>query len=459
MHEDQVERVPGPEIGDYLGLPINDAMRLRGESWDASILTMEEHTCKPHPSTYGFRGIGNLRITANYDPTTFELTKLDTHIQWMEQRREIWMDGRPHPPEFDPHTWQGFSTGRWEGNVLVVTDDTPEGGMDPPQRPGAERPRAAHRAVLPPRRPAHAHLHHRGPGLPHRAVDQDERLPPDDADGDAAVSVPAGGGSRPRSGRRAAPPARPEPVHRRVREEAQPAAGGDARRRRDGAARVREEAGEAVIARPLRLLACAAACGAAFAAVRRCRRSSPTSRSRNVQGNVWLITAGGVNVAAQIGSDGVLVVDTGTAGGRREDPRRDPAGWPGDKPIRFILNTNADADNTGGNAVIAKAGRSIIAGNFVGQAGGGAANAAKIIAHENVPAPAERAAGDAARGAVGGVADRHLLRAPQRSVLQRRAGADAAPAERPRRRPTSSSTSASRTWSSPATSTSTRRFP
>jgi hypothetical protein len=121
MHEDQIERVPGPEIGDYLGLPINDAMRLRGESWDASILTMEEHTCKPHPSTYGFRGIGNLRITANYDPTSFQLTKLDTHIQWMEQRREIWMDGRPHPPEFDPHTWQGFSTGRWEGNVLVVT--------------------------------------------------------------------------------------------------------------------------------------------------------------------------------------------------------------------------------------------------------------------------------------------------------------------------------------------------
>lgn len=30
------------------------------------------------------------------------------------------MDGRPHPPDFDPHTWQGFSTGRWEGNVLVV---------------------------------------------------------------------------------------------------------------------------------------------------------------------------------------------------------------------------------------------------------------------------------------------------------------------------------------------------
>jgi hypothetical protein len=120
MHEDAVERVAGPDIGDFLGLPINEAGRMRGETWDASILTMEEHTCKPHPSTYGPRGVGNMRITFNYDPATFQVTKIDSHIQWMEQRREIWMDGRPRPPDFDPHTWQGFSTGRWEGNVLVV---------------------------------------------------------------------------------------------------------------------------------------------------------------------------------------------------------------------------------------------------------------------------------------------------------------------------------------------------
>ena len=120
MHEDQVERAPGPEIGDYLGLPISDAGRMRGETWDASLLTLEEHTCKPHPSTYGFRGVGNLRITADYDPKTFDVIKIDTHIQWMEQRRQIWMDGRAHPPDFDAHTWQGFSTGRWDGPVLVV---------------------------------------------------------------------------------------------------------------------------------------------------------------------------------------------------------------------------------------------------------------------------------------------------------------------------------------------------
>ena len=31
------------------------------------------------------------------------------------------MDGRPHPDEFAAHTWQGFSTGEWLGQVLKVT--------------------------------------------------------------------------------------------------------------------------------------------------------------------------------------------------------------------------------------------------------------------------------------------------------------------------------------------------
>ena len=118
--EDQPERVAGPEIGDYLGLPINDADRLRADSWDAELLTLPEHQCKPHPSTYGFRGIGLLRISTNLDPVTQELTSIGTHIQWMEQERTIWMDGRPHPPDYAPHTWQGFSTGHWEGQQLVV---------------------------------------------------------------------------------------------------------------------------------------------------------------------------------------------------------------------------------------------------------------------------------------------------------------------------------------------------
>src|SRR3954453_13597409 len=46
LHEDQLHRndvLPGGlAIGDYTGLPINDAARLKADSWDASILSTRE---------------------------------------------------------------------------------------------------------------------------------------------------------------------------------------------------------------------------------------------------------------------------------------------------------------------------------------------------------------------------------------------------------------------------------
>ena len=121
QHEDQPERGPGPELGDYLGLPINEAGRRKADSWDASILTLPEHQCKPHPSTYALRGPQNLRIWKDVDPQTQRVIAISTHGSWMSPVRTIWLDGRPHPPDYAAHTFMGFSTGTWEGDVLVVT--------------------------------------------------------------------------------------------------------------------------------------------------------------------------------------------------------------------------------------------------------------------------------------------------------------------------------------------------
>jgi hypothetical protein len=120
MHEDQPERGAGPELVDYAGLPITDGARQFALSWDSSRLTLLEHQCRVHVVSYIYRGPLNLRIWEERDPQSQRLIAIRQYISTYEQWRTIWMDGRPHPPENAAHTFMGFSTGKWEGNVLTV---------------------------------------------------------------------------------------------------------------------------------------------------------------------------------------------------------------------------------------------------------------------------------------------------------------------------------------------------
>lgn len=121
FHEDLPERGAGPDIGDYLGLPINDAARLRADSWDAAKWTMPERQCEPHPADYGPRGPASMRISSTVDPVSQDVVSWHTTLMWMLPHRTIYMDGRPRPSAYAQHTWQGFSTGEWEGDMLKVT--------------------------------------------------------------------------------------------------------------------------------------------------------------------------------------------------------------------------------------------------------------------------------------------------------------------------------------------------
>jgi hypothetical protein len=121
FHEDEPERVPGPELGDYLGLPISDGARAWALSWDPSRLTLPEHQCQVHVAPYIYRGPLQLRIWEERDAETQQLIAIKQYISTYEQTRTIWMDGRPHPPEYAAHTWEGFSTGRFEGDMLTVS--------------------------------------------------------------------------------------------------------------------------------------------------------------------------------------------------------------------------------------------------------------------------------------------------------------------------------------------------
>jgi hypothetical protein len=120
VHEDRPERGPGPDMVEYQGLPINDAARQRGLSWDASILSLPVHQCRPHPADYGSRH-SHFRIWQEIDPVSQQLIAYRFRREWQAPERTIYMDGRPHPSPNAPHTWQGFSTGEWEGDKLKVT--------------------------------------------------------------------------------------------------------------------------------------------------------------------------------------------------------------------------------------------------------------------------------------------------------------------------------------------------
>jgi hypothetical protein len=121
FHEDLPERGAGPDIGDYVGLPINDAARLRAESWDAAKWTMIERQCEPHPADYAPRGPASMRISSTIDPISQDVISWHTTMMWMLPQRTIYMDGRPRPSPYAQHSWQGFSTGEWEGDMLKVT--------------------------------------------------------------------------------------------------------------------------------------------------------------------------------------------------------------------------------------------------------------------------------------------------------------------------------------------------
>jgi len=120
FHEDNPERGQGPELVDFAGLPISDAARQWALSWDPDRLGLPEHQCQVHTVAYIHRGPLRMRLWEERDPQSQELIALREYVSTYEQNRTIWMDGRPHPPDYAAHTWMGFSTGKWEGNILTV---------------------------------------------------------------------------------------------------------------------------------------------------------------------------------------------------------------------------------------------------------------------------------------------------------------------------------------------------
>ncbi len=119
FHEDLPHR-GAMRLADFSGLPLNEAGQRKAASWDETMRSIPEWQCIPHVVTYAMRGPATIRFSKVTDVETGRLIAYSL-VGSYGRPRTIWMDGRAQPSDLAPHTWAGFSTGRWERNTLVVT--------------------------------------------------------------------------------------------------------------------------------------------------------------------------------------------------------------------------------------------------------------------------------------------------------------------------------------------------
>jgi glyoxylase-like metal-dependent hydrolase (beta-lactamase superfamily II) len=83
----------------------------------------------------------------------------------------------------------------------------------------------------------------------------------------------------------------------------------------------------------------------------------PNPEVLQVRPNFYMIAGAGGNIGFQVGADGVVVVDTGSASSA--DAVVAAIRKITTQPIRYVIDTSADPDHVGGNATVAKAGQTL----------------------------------------------------------------------------------------------------
>ena len=355
LSEDFLERIPGPELGDYLGLPITDGARQWALSWDPSRLTLPEHQCQVHVAPYIYRGPMQVRIWEERDPDTQQLIAIKHYISTFEQTRTIWMDGRPHPPEYAAHTWEGFSTGRFEGDMLsVTTTHIKQGWVRRNGLPESDRATLSEHFIRHGNNLTHISIVTDPVYLTEPYVNSEEFVVMDRGNQnwlyncEYVMEVPKPKNQVPHF----LPGKNPfikdfsdkfglpfEAVF----------AGADATYP-EYMAKI-ESKSFAPSPRPAR------DAGARTQSQPQASSSSGDIKIFHVQGNVYMLVGAGANVAVQIGDEGVIVVDTGN--GQMREKVLAGIRTLSTKRISWIINTHFDADHTGGNETMSQAGMTV----------------------------------------------------------------------------------------------------
>ena len=373
--EDQPHRVPGPELGDYSGIPLNDAGRLKARTWDASVHSQPERQAQPHPAPYSMRGPGpNFRMNKIVDPRSFALLGYSITGLFGNADRTIWLDGRPHPSALAEHTWNGFSTGVWENGALKVTTTHIKAGYI--QRNGVGTSVKA--------RMTEYFIRHGDNLLVASIVDDPVYLEEPFVRTSNFFWNPAQTQSRPGPfeivDEVAGQPKGWVPSHpigtlhddfaRRNNLPYEATQGGAATLLPEYAVRMRTMS-RATPANAARLTAPPLPAAAA-------RRTD--FEVLPIRNGFYMVAGPSGNTTVQVSDDGVLLVDTAL----EADTERLAAVIKrlSDEPVRYIINTSADAGKIGGNAALSQAGQDP-GGNAPGNSGF-RIGVAPIIAHEKV---------------------------------------------------------------------------
>jgi hypothetical protein len=104
---------PSRTGGNFGDLDVKEAARAAAMKWNPMDEETVANACKPPSIIYGMPG-----------PFPFEIHQSDKlmvfRLEYYDQVRVVFLDGRPHPGKDYPHTTVGHSVGRWEGDTLVV---------------------------------------------------------------------------------------------------------------------------------------------------------------------------------------------------------------------------------------------------------------------------------------------------------------------------------------------------
>lgn len=353
-HEDLNDRGQGPEVGDFLGLPLNEAGLRKAESYSGSWLSVPEHQCTPHPAAYQTWGPNTLIVNKQYDRVgrVVEAIRLDGTFGL---DRIVWMDGRPHPPAEALHTFNGFSTGHWEGDTLVVeTTHMKLGWLRRNGTPTSERARMIEHYTrfgdyLMVTTIVDDPVYFSEPFVRTTEYTLTERPPPilgfPFTRNDGPVFYKCFPAEETTADKYYVPHYLPgtntllDEFSEKYGLPRWAMAAGAQTMYPEFAARLEPGGDRNVSAAPAVVPERAAATGGI--------------RSMHVRGKVWAIWGAGGNVTVQVGDEGVLVVDTGRAE-MAQSVRQEVRRIAGDKPIRYVINTHFHADHTGGNVALSE---------------------------------------------------------------------------------------------------------